>query len=128
MSERINVALIGAGRTGTPLLEELLKYSYINIVGIADLNPRSEGIRVAREKGIHTTSNPFSLFNKGEEIDILIEVTGDIAMQEKIKAFLEESRNTKTIVMHDLIARLFISVCTQQPSLVQHTPASHWKR
>ncbi len=118
MQDKINVALIGGGRTGTPLLLEMLKYPYINIIGVADLNPAAEGIMVAAEKGIFTTSDPMTLVKKGDEIDILIEVSGDMALKKAIKSAFEISGNKKTLIMHDLIARLFISVCTQQNTLI----------
>ena len=122
MPEMISIALIGGGRTGTPLLQEMLKYPYIHLAGVADLNPAAEGIKIAAEKGIFTTSDPMSLVKKGEEIDILIEVSGDSALKKAIKTAFKKSGNTKTIIMHDLIARLFISICTQQPQLI---PTKH---
>ena len=118
MSDTISVAIIGGGRTGTPLLQELLKYTYIEIVGVADLDPHAEGIRLAAAKGIFTTSDPMELIMKGSLIDILVEVSGDIKLKRTIKAEFERSCNTRTIIMHDLIARLFISVCTQQQQLI----------
>ncbi len=116
--DKVAVALIGAGRTGTPLLRELLKYPYIEIVGVADLNSEAEGVKLAREKGIYTTSDPMELVKKGEEIDILIEVSGDSGLKRRIKDYFELTGNKKTIIMHDLVARLLISVCTGQESLV----------
>jgi acetaldehyde dehydrogenase (acetylating) len=118
MSDKISVALIGGGRTGTPLLKELFKYSYIEIVGVADLDPAAEGIKLASDKGIFTTSDPMELVRKDAAIDILVEVSGDSKLKKTIKAEFERSGNTKTIIMHDLIARLFISVCTQQQQLI----------
>ena len=124
MADKISVALIGGGRSGTPLLKELLKYSYIEIIGVADLNPAAEGIKLAAEKGIFTTSDPMELVNKGESIDILVEVSGDNTLKKSIKSAFEKSGNKRTIIMHDLLARLFISVCTQQQSLI---PSLHPK-
>jgi predicted homoserine dehydrogenase-like protein len=118
LQENIRVAIIGGGRTGTPLLEEMLKYSYIHVVGVADLNPAASGIKIAAEKGIFTTSDPMTLVRKGEDIDILIEVSGDTSLKTAIKEYFELSGNKKTVIMHDLIARLFISVCTQQNLLI----------
>jgi acetaldehyde dehydrogenase (acetylating) len=118
MADKVSVALIGAGRTGTPLLRELLKYSYVKIVGVADLNPSAEGIKLAAEKGIFTTSDPMALVKKGADIDILVEVSGDGSLKKTIKDQFEKSKNKHTIIMHDLIARLFISVCTQQQKLI----------
>lgn len=118
MSDKISVAIIGGGRTGTPLLKELFKYSYIEIVGVADLDKAAEGVKLAASKGIFITSDPMELVMKGQDIDILVEVSGDSQLKKTIKAEFERSGNTKTIIMHDLIARLFISVCTQQKQLI----------
>jgi len=118
MSDSLRVAIIGVGRTGTPLLQELLKYSYIDIVGVADLDPYAEGIKLSATKGIFTTSDPMELVMKGSSIDILVEVSGDSMLKRTIKAEFERSGNTRTIIMHDLIARLFISVCTHQQQLI----------
>ena len=118
MSDKINIGLIGAGRTGTPLLKEMLKYSYVNIVGVADLNETAEGMQIAKDNGVFVTTNPVDLISKGEEIDILVEVSGDLSLKKVIKDYLQNTRNKKTIIMHDLVARLFISMTTQQTSLI----------
>lgn len=118
MSEQVSVALIGAGRTGTPLLSEMLKYSYVNIVGVADLNPDAEGMALAKENGVFTTTDPVALISKGDEIDILVEVSGDVTLKKVIKDYFQNTSNKKTIIMHDLIARLFISMTTQQQDLI----------
>ena len=118
MSDKINIALIGAGRTGTPLLKEMIKYSYINIVGVSDLNASAEGMQIAADKGIFATTNPVDLISKGDEIDILVEVSGDMTLKKVIKDYLQTTNNKKTIIMHDMIARLFISMTTQQSALI----------
>ena len=118
MSDKINIGLIGAGRTGTPLLQEMIKYSYINIIGVADLNASAEGMKVAADNGIFVTTNPVDLISKGDEIDILVEVSGDPTIKKVIKDYLQNTNNKKTIIMHDMIARLFISMTTRQTSLI----------
>ncbi len=118
MADSVSVALIGAGRTGTPLLKEMVKYSYINIIGVADLNPDAEGMKVAQDNGIFTTTDPVSLISKGEEIDVLVEVSGDKSLKKVIKDYFQNTSNRKTIIMHDLVARLFISMTTQQSELI----------
>lgn len=118
MADKVRVGLIGAGRTGTPLLKELFKFRYIEIVGVADINARAQGIMLASAKGIFTTDNPMDLVKKAADMDILIEVSGDAKLKKKIKAELEKKKNIKTIIMHDLIARLFISVATKKAKLI----------
>jgi predicted homoserine dehydrogenase-like protein len=117
MPAKINIALIGAGRSGTPLLQELAKFEFINIVGVADLNAGAEGISIARDMGIYTTDTPMQLIEKNEQIDILVEVTGDPNMKRQIKDYFDETGNRKTIIMHDLISRMLISVCTGDQDL-----------
>ena len=39
-------------------------------------------------------------------------------LKKNIKDFLAKSRNKRTIIMHDLIARLFISVSTRKAKLI----------
>lgn len=124
MANTLNVALIGAGRTGTPLLKELMKYRYIKLVGVADRNEKAPGIKLAAKKKIYTTTDPMAMIRKNKKIDILIDVTGDVKLKKGIKDLFAKSRNSKTIIMHELIARLFISVSTRKSSL---TPSFHPK-
>jgi predicted homoserine dehydrogenase-like protein len=124
MAGSLKVALIGAGRTGTPLLKELLKYKYINLVGVVDRKEGAPGIKLAAKKKIYTTGDPLALLKKKKNIDIVIDVTGDSKLKKAIKDFLVTSRNTKTIIMHDLIARLFISISTRKSKLI---PSLHPK-
>ena len=118
MKDSVTVALIGAGRTGTPLLKELLNYSYITIAGVADMDHEAEGMAIARERGIPTFTDPMAMMALGREIDILIEVSGDRSLKRLIKDLFEQTGNCHTLIMHELIARLFISVCTRHPELV----------
>lgn len=118
MADRVRIALFGAGRTGTPLLKELLKYRYVEVVGVADRNVRAAGIRLAAQKNIFTTDKPMEVLKKVGEIDIIIEVTGDKKLKKQLKSHLLKSKNKKTIIMHDLLARLFISVCTKKSKLI----------
>ena len=118
MKDSVSIALIGAGRTGTPLLKELFKYPYVSFAGVADLNDQAEGMVMARDKGVATFTDPMALVALGDEIDILVEVSGDRSLKQQIKETFERSGNRHTLIMHDLIARLFISVCTRQPDMI----------
>lgn len=124
MATVVKVALIGAGRSGTPLLKQLLKYKFIKVVGVADRKEKAIGIKIAAKKKIYTTTDPMKLLQKAKNVDILIDVTGDVKLKKNIKDYLGKSRNTKTIIMHDLIARLFISIAAKKTTL---TPGFHPK-
>jgi len=124
MATVVKVALIGAGRSGTPLLKQLMKYKYIKIVGVADRKEKAIGIKIAAKKKIYTTTDPMKLLKKAKGVDILIDVTGDVNLKKTMKNYLGRSRNTRTIIMHDLIARLFISVAARKMKLI---PSFHPK-
>jgi predicted homoserine dehydrogenase-like protein len=122
MSQNISIAVIGAGRTGSPLLSELLQYDYIQVLGVADLDPESTGMTLARERQIPCFLDPLEMVEAVGEVDILVEVSGDRELKAKIKQRYETTGNRHTIILHDLVARLVISVCTRSPILV---PARH---
>ncbi|WP_114417124.1 hypothetical protein [Marinospirillum perlucidum] len=117
-NESLSIALIGAGRTGTPLLKDLMQYSYIRILGVADIDAESPGMRLAKDQGIACYTQPMQLVKAVGEVDILVEVSGDRQLKSEIKAYYEETNNRKTLIMHDLIARLLISLCDRSPHLV----------
>lgn len=117
MSQILSIALIGAGRTGTPLLQDLLKYDYINILGVADVDSQSPGMQLAAEQNIPCFTDPMALVKAAEQVDILVEVSGDLQLKERIKSYYEETNNRKTLIMHDLIARLLISLCSGSSEL-----------
>ncbi len=120
MGEKITVAIVGAGRTGSMLIKELVKYPYVALIGVADLKPAASGMKLAAEKGVFTTTDPMVLVDKGKEIDILIVVCGDGKLKRKIKDRFVAQGNKHTVIMHDTIARLFISVSARQTQLVEN--------
>jgi predicted homoserine dehydrogenase-like protein len=115
--DRIRIAIVGAGRTGTPLVEEFLKTPYVELVGVADVNPESHGAVFAKENGVFFTTDAMLFAAKGDEIDLLIEVSGDPSVKRRLKdAFINEG-NRHTIIMHDLVARLLISMVSKSDTL-----------
>ncbi|MFC1534443.1 ATP-binding protein [Thermodesulfobacteriota bacterium] len=74
----LNMAIVGGGRACKSFLE-LLKdepFSYLNItlVGVCDINPKAEGLQLAREMGIFTT-NDFRDILKIEGLNGIVELT-----------------------------------------------------
>ena len=67
-----NIAIVGGGRACRFFLELLqtdyLKYLDINLLGVCDVNPEAEGIRLARDMGIPVTDN-FREFFDLENLD-----------------------------------------------------------
>ncbi len=118
MSEEIvRVAVVGGGRTGAPLLEALSKLPYIVIAGVADTDPDSPGARFAQERGIFYTEYASVLGAKADEIDLIIEVSGDPAVKPALKDAFRAQGNTGTIIVHDLVARLVMTLASGADTL-----------
>ena len=71
----INLAIVGGGNACKYFLnlisEEPLPYLNINIVGVCDINPDAEGLRLAQRLGIYTT-NDFQDLYKIENLDHIV--------------------------------------------------------
>jgi len=76
----INVVILGAGKGGTALLELFTRSPDIQVVGIADTDPEAPGLRLARNLGIHTTTDTLALM-ADDRADLIVDVTGDSAVR-----------------------------------------------
>jgi predicted homoserine dehydrogenase-like protein len=108
--ETIRVGVIGAGETGTPLLRQLLGAGFVEVVGVADLDPDAPGMALAREHGRPTTGDFMTLADIGEGVDILIDATGVAEVRDRLRRRLQETGNRHTVIMHELIAVLMMSL------------------
>jgi len=118
--QKIRIGLIGAGETGTPLLTQLLDADFVDVVGVADLNDEMPGIRLARARGIKTTNDFMEIARLGNNLDILIDVTGVPAVREKLRSFFHDSGNHHTIIMHEMIAILMMSLSQNKLVSMKH--------
>ena len=71
-----NVAIIGAGKGGSALLSILAPDPLVRIVGIAEINPKAPGLRLAKRYGIPVSRN-FRDLVSSEEVGLVIDVTGN---------------------------------------------------
>jgi predicted homoserine dehydrogenase-like protein len=118
--QKIRIGVIGAGETGTPLLQQLLDASFVEVVGVADLNQDMPGIKLARERGISTTADFMEIARLGNGVDILIDVTGVAKVREQLREFFQQSGNHHTIIMHELIAVLMMSLSKNEMVSSKH--------
>lgn len=113
----VSVALVGGGRTGGPLLEALLALPYVRVVGVADRDASSPGAELARARGIFLTPHADVLAAKAQEIDLIIEVSGDPNVKPALKSAFRAQGNSDTIIVHDLVARLLMTLAIGSDSL-----------
>lgn len=115
---RVSVAIVGGGRTGTPLLKELLDRPYVDVVGLADMDLDSPGAQMARENGVFVCQYADVLAAKGENLDLIIDVSGDPAVKQVLKDAFVAQGNRRTVIVHDIVARLIMSLAENSPVLV----------
>ncbi len=79
----LRIVIIGAGRAGSMLLRLLQGDPSVEVVGVAEVNPDAPGVALAREYRVPVSRN-YRSFLDGAEVDILINVTGNAALQEAL--------------------------------------------
>lgn len=114
------VAVIGAGETGTPLLRQLLAAPFVTLLGVADLDNDAPGMRIARHRDIPTTTDFMELARLGESVDILIDVTGAPKVREALRQHMQDSDNHHTIIMHEVIVQLMLSLSKGELVRLKH--------
>jgi predicted dehydrogenase len=119
MGDMVKVAIVGGGRTALPLFEDFLKRPFIEVIGVADRDASSPGAKLAQEKGIFFTEHADVLAAKASEIDVIIEVSGDPSVKPALKDAFQAQGNRHTIILQDVVARLFISIIQNSQELVE---------
>ncbi|KAA0688592.1 oxidoreductase [Azospirillum brasilense] len=114
------IAVIGAGETGTPLLTRLLDAPFVEILGVADLDAEAPGIRLARERGVATTTDFMDLARFGEAVDVLIDVTGVPAVREALRQHMQDSGNHHTLIVHEMLVQLMLSLLSGRLVQLKH--------
>lgn len=116
--EKVRVAVVGGGRMGAPLIADLMSRPFVEFIAVCDVNIESRGATLARDNGIFVTGDVQELAAMGEDIDIIIEVSGDPEVKPQLKNAFILSGNRSTIIMHDLIARMMLSIMGDAEDLV----------
>ncbi|HJU03579.1 MAG TPA: Gfo/Idh/MocA family oxidoreductase, partial [Nitrospiraceae bacterium] len=80
------VAIIGVGRGGTALLEIFAKDPLVQIVGIAEIDPKAEGLKLARRLSIPVSRNYQDLLAM-DCVDLIIDVSGNPDVERALQAF-----------------------------------------
>ncbi len=81
-----SVAIIGAGRGGTALMEIFANDPLVQIVGVAESNPDAPGLDLAKQLRIPITHDYRQLLTM-ERVDLIIDVSGDAEVWQFLQDF-----------------------------------------
>ncbi|MHB8171094.1 MAG: sigma-54 interaction domain-containing protein [Thermincolia bacterium] len=112
--QRVRVAIIGAGQGGSSIYHILKKMDYVEMVGIADINPEAPGMLAARIDGTYITTD-YEVLVKKHSLDVVIEATGDLLVRERI----HQITAIHTAVMDAQAADLMMLVLKEKQALME---------
>ncbi|MFM8552591.1 MAG: ATP-binding protein, partial [Nitrospiraceae bacterium] len=113
--QSIRVAIVGAGRGGTALIELFTRCNGIEITGVADVNPDAPGLHLARRLNILATTDPAALV-AGNGTHLIVDVTGDPAMA----SLVATHKSPRAESLGGTAARLLWSLIQEEHELYEH--------
>jgi len=76
MARKLRVAIIGTGNIGTDLMYKVERSSVLELAGMAGIDPESDGLRTARDRGHLATSDGLAaLLELADGIDLAFDAT-----------------------------------------------------
>ncbi|WP_421379483.1 sigma 54-interacting transcriptional regulator [Bacillus salacetis] len=116
------VLVVGGGKGGIAILKILRETSVLKVAAVCDLIEDSPGIQYAKENGIPYGKDWRNFLT--EEIDIIIEVTGD----QKVFEDLRDSRGRNTVVIPGSVAFLVAKLLKEKEHLIDEMKNENFKR
>ncbi|MBD8070385.1 sigma 54-interacting transcriptional regulator [Bacillus sp. PS06] len=106
------VLIVGAGKGGTAILKNLYDTKMMKIVSVIDLNPDAPGRLLAKQWNIPHDSDWRKYLS--DEIDIVVEATGDDAIFKEIR----ELRGKNTVVIPGAVAHITAQLMEEKEDLI----------
>lgn len=123
MGECIRVGIVGGGRLGAPLIMDFITRPFIDVVAIADKKADCRGAQIAAQRGIFFTQDPMDLIERSDEIELILDMTGDPELRPTLVKGLLARDDATTILVHELSARLIMSLAADSRVLVDRPDA-----
>lgn len=106
------VGIVGAGSGGAALLETFMNTPGVRIIGIADPNPNSPGLMLAKTHGIYSTADYTDLIKKPGK-KIIFDATGVEVVAEE----LQKAADHNTIVVPPEVAELIWKMVDERENI-----------
>jgi glyceraldehyde-3-phosphate dehydrogenase/erythrose-4-phosphate dehydrogenase len=102
----VNVAIVGLGRIGSIMLKKFLEREAkgVKVLAVSEKLVVTEGVRLARERGIPVYENPGDIAKLGSKVDLIFELTGVPRIHEELTQALNRSGNRDTIIVPNIFA------------------------
>lgn len=113
--ERIKIAICGAGKGGSALLDMFNHVPEVEIIGITDKYPSAPGLERARELNLPCAEDPVGLIAR-EDTDLIVDVTGDPEMARVIA----KHKTPRAEVLGGAAARLLWTLVRHEAEMQKH--------
>lgn len=90
------IFLIGAGKGGRAVLSRLLRFNWVQIVGVSDLDPKASGILLAQEAALPVFIGDPIQYMQGVSVDLVFDLTGSHQMHTRLLAIPSRSFDVVT--------------------------------
>lgn len=107
------VLIVGGGAGGLALLEMFSNSEYLQLVGIADINPAAPALAIAKDLGI-PASQLYEDFQK-DEFDIVINVTGSNEVQGQLEKYFSNG----TVVIPGSVANFMVKLINEKEHFIK---------
>jgi predicted dinucleotide-utilizing enzyme len=111
---KLSIAIIGLGRVGSLLLQQILRFRDKGLEIVAVSEPaETPGCILAKSQNI--PNKPLEEVGLlGESVDIIFELTGKPELRQSLRNLLEAKKNHHTIVASETIASLICLMLTDK--------------
>ncbi len=109
------IAVVGLGRIGSVVLEQLLgrQKQGIEIVCVSEMHD-TPGRRKAESAGIPILT-PDEIIGQGDKVDMIFDMTGIADVRKSLREQLFDSNNRHTVVVPENVAYLIWSLLSGEP-------------
>lgn len=107
----MRLAIVGAGKGGMNLINTLSELNGMQVVIVIDRNPESQGMVMAREKGISCGTDVAEIRNY--RVDTIIEATG----VPQVQALIDELYHGTHVIVHSAVAQVMMTVVDQHAEM-----------
>ncbi len=109
----VNVVIVGLGKVGSTMLKKFLEKEGIRVLAVCEKVVVTEGVRLARERGIPVCENLEAITKLGAKIDLIFELTGVPRIHEELNQIITRSGNRDTIIVPNIFAHFIWNLISE---------------